>query len=35
MGRFAVELDCALVPRPVFPLLHDLRAPFEAMSDAV
>ena len=35
MGRFAVELDCPLDPRPVFPFLRDLRAPLEAMSDAV
>jgi hypothetical protein len=35
MGRFAAELDCPLDPRPVFPLLPALRAPLEAMSDAV
>jgi hypothetical protein len=35
MGRFAMEPDCPLDPRPVFPILHLLRAPLEAMSDAV
>jgi hypothetical protein len=35
MGRFALEPDCPLDPRPAFPILHDLRAPLEAMSDAV
>ena len=35
MGRFALEPDCPLDPRPAFPILHALRAPLEAMSDAV
>lgn len=35
MGRFALEPDCPLDPRPAFPILHDLRPPLEAMSDAV
>lgn len=35
MGRFAMEPDCPLDPRPAFPYLQSLRAPLEAMSDAV
>lgn len=35
MGRFALEPDCPLDPRPAFPILHALRAPLNAMSDAV
>ncbi len=35
MGRFALVPDCPLDPRPAFPILHDLRPPLDAMSDAV
>ena len=35
MGRFTFVPDCPLDPRPAFPILHDLRAPLDAMSDAV
>jgi hypothetical protein len=35
VGRFAMELDCPLDARPVFPILHELRESLEAMSDAV
>ncbi len=35
MGRFAMEPDCPLDPRPAFPFLPSLRAPLEAMSGAV
>ncbi|HEY7698414.1 MAG TPA: hypothetical protein VIE88_08350 [Vicinamibacteria bacterium] len=35
VGRFAMELDCPLDPRPVFAHLEALRAPLDKMSDAV
>lgn len=35
MGRFALEPDCPLDPRPAFPILGKLRPPLDAMSDAV
>jgi len=35
IGRFALEPDCPLDPRPAFPILPALRTPLEAMSDAV
>jgi len=35
VGRFALELDCPLDPRPVFAHLEALREPLDTMSDAV
>jgi hypothetical protein len=35
VGTFAMELDCPLDARPLFPILRELRESLEAMSDAV